>query len=426
MNPYQPLLTTLFDSINHYHKETLADGSIHRLRGLVADIAQVTERLESDLLEQLRHEALIGIDDDIDYHGASLEALSMRLSPKSAGFETLTAQANEQLITLSNVLAAIDDQLKRNHLPAEFVRLYERERDRFLTPETVAALRAKYEGWINEGCYGSPTLADFHEFITEKLIHLFEKGLFQKRAGHIQKAMVADGEFDFDHLAADHPLKHTVYKHYTALRQLMDFCDGDLVVRPCRVGQYLYMHRQDKRVRDNRQELLRYLYMIGLAQDDRRALKAELARQTEEERLRQEAMRQQAEAEQQRLAKAGATNYYAPAVQLKNLLHQAWFAMLATDRQRFDAGWTDAFVEALMASEWRDEIAGCWAVSDKRLTLKCMIVGVLKDAGVVRGSYNAIAKELDLDGENPATLAKYLGMGKKQPFADWIIDYVDA
>ena len=45
-------------------------------------------------------------------------------------------------------------------------------------------------------------------------------------------------------------------------------------------------------------------------------------------------------------------------------------------------------------------------------------------ARVLRGSYNQIAKLLDMDGENPATLAKYLGMGKKQPYADWIVGYV--
>ena len=56
-----------------------------------------------------------------------------------------------------------------------------------------------------------------------------------------------------------------------------------------------------------------------------------------------------------------------------------------------------------------------------------MIVGCLKDAGVIKGSYNQIAKLLDLDDEKPATtLAKYLGMGKKQPYFEWIADYVKA
>ena len=48
----------------------------------------------------------------------------------------------------------------------------------------------------------------------------------------------------------------------------------------------------------------------------------------------------------------------------------------------------------------------------------------MKDAGVIKGSYNQIAKLLDIDEENPATLAKYLGMGKKQPYAEWIEEYV--
>ena len=58
--------------------------------------------------------------------------------------------------------------------------------------------------------------------------------------------------------------------------------------------------------------------------------------------------------------------------------------------------------------------------------LQCMIIGALKDAGVIKGSYSAIAKLLDIDGENPATLAKYIGMGKKQPFAEWINNYVSS
>ncbi len=426
MNQYQTVLTTLLDKMASYCNETPSRGTMDRLRGLVGDICEVTEIMACDVLETLRHEAVLGIDDDINYADVSRQILSMRLSPKSPGLEELTTQANERLTALSTVLTAIDRELKRPHQNVEFVRLYERERDLFLTPEKIEEIRAKYDGWINEGCYGSPTIRDYREYITERLVHLLEKGLFQKRANHIQKAD-AVGEFDFDHLPSDHPLKHTVYKHYAALRQLVDYADGDLVVRPCRVGQFLYQNRHDKVVTAHRQELLRYLYMIGLAQEDRRALKAELARETEAERLRQEALRQEAEAEQQRLAAAGETNYYAPALHLKLLLHKPWFATLVTDRQRFDAAWVDTFVEALMASEWRDAIAADWAVSDKRLMLKCMIVGVLKDAGVIKGSYNAISKVLDIDSGKPsATLAEYLGKGKKQPFADWIINYVES
>ena len=50
---------------------------------------------------------------------------------------------------------------------------------------------------------------------------------------------------------------------------------------------------------------------------------------------------------------------------------------------------------------------------------------MLKDAGVLRGSYSQIAKLLNMDGENADTLAKYLGLGKKQAYADWITEYTN-
>jgi len=42
----------------------------------------------------------------------------------------------------------------------------------------------------------------------------------------------------------------------------------------------------------------------------------------------------------------------------------------------------------------------------------------------LKGSYNQIAKLMDMNEENPATLAKYMGLGKKQAFAEWIEGYV--
>lgn len=46
------------------------------------------------------------------------------------------------------------------------------------------------------------------------------------------------------------------------------------------------------------------------------------------------------------------------------------------------------------------------------------------DAGVLKGSYNFVARQLDIGADNSATMAKYLGMGKKQPYSSWIMEYV--
>lgn len=113
-----------------------------------------------------------------------------------------------------------------------------------------------------------------------------------------------------------------------------------------------------------------------------------------------------------------------PKINLQRLLKQEWFAKFRT-KEEYNEGWTDAFIDALMVSEWGEQIARDWTVKDKRLSLKCMIVGVLMDAGVLRGSYSQIAKLLNMDGENADTLAKYLGLGKKQAYADWIAEYTN-
>ena len=118
-------------------------------------------------------------------------------------------------------------------------------------------------------------------------------------------------------------------------------------------------------------------------------------------------------------------NTYAPMNRLENLLKGDWFKECRTDG-KYNAKWISGFVEALMESEWKDLIADEWSVKDKRLMLKCKIIGVLIDAGVLRGNYSQLAKVLpDKEGKKTASLAEYMGKGKHEPYADWIIEYVN-
>ena len=79
-----------------------------------------------------------------------------------------------------------------------------------------------------------------------------------------------------------------------------------------------------------------------------------------------------------------------------------------------------------LESEWKGLIADEWSKEKKRLMLKCKIIGVLIDAGVLRGNYNQLAKVLpEKEGKKAASLAEYMGKGKKEPYADWIIAYVN-
>ena len=118
-------------------------------------------------------------------------------------------------------------------------------------------------------------------------------------------------------------------------------------------------------------------------------------------------------------------NYFAPTQRLKDFLKQDWFKKLRS-KEEFDETWIDTFVSALMQSEWRDYIAADWAVEGKRskkTQIKGNIVGLLNDAGILKGNYNIIATSLKVDIK-PKKKKKYMSDGKKQPYADWVKDYL--
>ena len=56
--------------------------------------------------------------------------------------------------------------------------------------------------------------------------------------------------------------------------------------------------------------------------------------------------------------------------------------------------------------------------------IKSYVVGLLKDAGVLKGSYDGIASKIGIMAE-ARTFAKYMGKGKKEPYADWVKEYVN-
>ncbi len=125
-------------------------------------------------------------------------------------------------------------------------------------------------------------------------------------------------------------------------------------------------------------------------------------------------------------------NYDSPRISLQQLLKKPWFNDLRSD-ERYDSTWTDAFIEALMRSEYADRIARDWAVSGlrgRKNQLRGYVVGLLKDAGVLKGSYHAIASKVGIlvnkecDNDPYKTFADYMARGKKQPYAGWVMEYV--
>ena len=379
-------------------------GTRYRLMGLAADVAETTETMTQEVLERVTKEVVLDADTDIDYTETGERVQAMVLTAPNDDLQEATQAVNDALGVLSDVLTQIASQLERRHKDEAYARLYDQEKRRYLSSGTPRRVRQTFEDWLYDVCNGSPCMDDINAYVTEKLVHMFEKGVFDSKVEHIQRATRYPAEFDFSLLDDDHKLKKSIHKHYSELRKLVDYCDGFLVVNPVKVGRHFYTNRKEENARGHRNAFLTYMHKITLAQEERRKLlEAEATRKEDSENV---------------------LNYFAPAKNLKVLLTEEWFGMLTADEKRFTTKWLHGFVDALMASEWRDQIASDWTVADKRLGLKCMIIGLLKDAGVIRGSYNSIGKLLDMDNEKPATLAKYMGMGKKQPYAEWIADYV--
>ena len=422
------ILTRLFARLAGYREERPSAGTKYRLMGLAADIIEVTGTLQREVLDLVSHEAVLDADADTDFAALSVQVLTMELEDKADADDDIRKQtllANEALGELSNILSQIDAQLNRHHKDEEYVRLYESERRRYMNSGSSGRARQKFEEWrdIEDGHPQQEQIADF---IVEKLLHMFERNALAAGVDHILRAKRFPGEVDFEQVTINQKITKTVYHHYAALRKIVDYEDGYLVIDPVRVGKYFYLNRHEENAKTHRSAFLNYMHKIELAQEEMRRLQEELRR------LEEEAARRQAEAALRqkkggrRLAQnAAPLNYFAPTKNLQELLRQPWFKVLRTDA-RFDQQWTDDFVSALMASEFKDGIAQDWAIQGKRrkvTQIKGYIVGLLSDAGVLKGSYDSIAARIGLT-DDPRSFSRYMSQGKKQPFADWVSDYV--
>ena len=407
---YINILAGLTAEITGLKERRPSAGRWHTVMGIVADVEELARDLPTDILERVQREIWLEADEGIDYGAQSeltLSLLPIELPKANADETDACQQLAEALEVLNNVFLQIVSGLMRHHSREEYIQLYESQKKRYLGLSTARRAREKFEEWKEYDCFGDPTPDDIDNYMLEKLVHLIEQDALKSKAEHIKRVPHFPGEVDFDQLDEDKDKKQKCWKHYAALRRMTDWQDGYLLVLPDRVGQHLYGTRKEENAKEHRRCLLKYLHKIDMVQQERRRILAAMA-----------------EAAERQEDTSVELNYFAPAKNLKMLLCEEWFGMLTTDEKRFNTKWVHSFVDALMASEWRDQIARDWAVKDKSLTLKCMIIGVLKDVGVVRGSYNSIAKLLDIEGENTATLAKYMGLGKKQGFAEWIAGYV--
>ena len=264
---YKDILTGVAERLSSLRGERLSAGTKYRLMGMAADIAEVAETLSAEVLERVRHEAVLDVDADTDFDQLAEEVLSWELTVAGDDLQELTQQVNSALGSLSEVLAEISSQLDRRHKDEEYARLYEQEKRRYLSSGTPRRVRQTFDDWVYDVCNGSPTMEDIIDYVTEKQVHMFEKGVFNSKVEHIQRAARYPDEFDFSLLDDDHKLKKTVHKHYSEFRKLVDYSDGCLVVNPVKVGRHFYANRKEENAKSHRNAFLKYMHKISLAQE---------------------------------------------------------------------------------------------------------------------------------------------------------------
>lgn len=272
---YKAILSGLLGKIESCRKEQLSAGTKFRLMGLGADIMEVVDMMQHEVLDVVSHEAVLEADADIDYTELSEQLLTLELPECGNEDEVVREQkglVNEALGMLSDVLVQIADQLERRHKDEEYVRLYEAEKRRYMSSGTARRSRQTFEQWKESENSGNPALESVDDYRMEKLLKMFEKGVLASRVEHIQRAKRYPGEVDFDQLDDDHKMKHTAHRYYAALRKLVDFKDGCLVVDPVRVGRHFYTSRHEENAKANRTSFLKYMHKVELAQEEYRRL----------------------------------------------------------------------------------------------------------------------------------------------------------
>ena len=400
---YMTRLDDLIKRISGLKERWRSAGRPLYVSSLVADAAELTESLNTDVLERVSHDILLeAYEGNYVAQAEQMQALMpVKVLQADAEDEAACLQLDEALNRLVGVLTQIAAHLERRHSKDEYARLYEAEKRRYLGSGTASRARQRFDDWKEDSCFGQPSIDDIDNYFLEKLVHLFEQGALDSKAEHIKKTRSFPGEVDFEQLDESKEKKAMFRKHYAALRSMTDWQDGYLVVDPLRVGQFFFSSREETNAKSHRNVLLKYLHKIDMVQQVRKKL---------------------LEAERGGEGADGQLNYFAPEKNLKVLLSEEWFEIHRTDKG-YDHRWTNDFVNALMASEHRDYIATEWGKNKRQDYIRGCVLGLLKEGGIIKGSMDSIARSAGVC-ENYRTFSKYMGQCRQEPFAPWILEYM--
>ena len=189
-------------------------------------------------------------------------------------------------------------------------------------------------------------------------------------------------------------------------RRYTSWCSDILILHCGKLGKYLYMC-DGKLKPEKKDELFKLYYKLQFIHQDMVRIKPELEQYLMEDN-----------------GSIEGTRYFGIGKSITLLLTKDWFNAMRTEK-KYNAAWIERFVNALLLSEWRDDIADDWKKQDKRISVLGYIIGCLISAGVLKDNDAAIASAVVKHIHfKDRSFGVYIGRGKKKPYCEWVCDYV--
>lgn len=303
---------------------------------------------------------------------------------------------------LRTILLSIGDKQAKRELSLEDgEKLYKGEEVRFNLSEASKVV-AEFKTWKSD-------CEDDDEIILKKiegkkyteLKTLFKSGFFDCK-------IEQQSEIDFSCYKEEVDIERLkrmatgmdVEAYYSAMREFFKYNKGVWTPRKDKIGKYFFKHRKEV-TDEHRIAYFRFVKMLWLIEEEKKP----------------------------KAANDGGLNYEG----IKVAMNRTYFPKCsAALNKEYNAEWLDNYMMALMNSKHKDDVAMAWANDTTRKQVYCAILGALKDKGVFKGTYAALA-EMIYDGDsnetkedrkrNLRTLGKYIGEGKNHVIGKWTEDY---
>ena len=274
---FNKILTGLIEKIPGLSEVRPSAGRVHLLRYYAADTGELVDGLTQDVLTRVSREIVLDADEGIDYASLAEELqplLPVELKSPTADEADACQELNDKLDKLLDTLLGIADELVRHRKDDEYVKLYEAELKTFTRNGGVRRARLDYQEWKEKECLGSPSMEELLAYRADKLLCMFEAGVFEERVSRMGNTRRVNGEVVFDGVIERHKIApDDVWKHYRCLLRLFDYVDGMLVVKPKQVGIHFYAFREEKNAKQRRTAFLKYMQKVILAQQDMQAIR---------------------------------------------------------------------------------------------------------------------------------------------------------